>query len=623
MLVRYRMNSSCTLDNLLDDINSIITDAVTYNGSGVPTAGLSAGCDTATTIAYGTHPGASKYALVGTGGTATGTSSTISQTLLTVGGTVTGTFTVGMRLSGTGVAPGTHIVALGTGSGGAGTYHVSCAQVVTSTSITGSTLTKTYSKLHSDYNDVTHYFRLGYTTLDTATCTSGTIATTVLTVGGSITGTFKVGMLITGTGVTAGTTIISFGTGVGGAGTYNLSISQTVSTATTITASMTLDTANTNSGSISGTVLTIAAGSASISNTGNWRVGMTVSGTGVTAGTTITSLGTGTGGAGTYNLSASSTVTNVSLRGNFGSTLPLSGQLNTMTLARSYTAGTDTLIDATEIPKYKNIGSILAYFVGPVMVVGDMAPRSDNSTYSGLLLGNNLQPGDLIGPSYSQGASTGVNISNTEVTGQGSVVNSTTILSQSSGTFGQTGNYTMSTVNNTGNTYWQVYRPVSAGIMMNQYNSYNLSHGIDIIISSKMIYISSPYSGTQIGIFDIGKNGVSRIYTSNMLMAGIDVEQELFGITIPYTYRFSTNAYGAQTGVGLNYITPQRRYNSSGALVVIENPTFVFQEDNGNVLSVVYGLLKLPENTYASHITYTDSGSVRRLTINDYSILTE
>ena len=37
-------------------------------------------------------------------------------------------------------------------------------------------------------------------------------------------------------------------------------------------------------------------------------VGETLSGTGVTAGTTITAFGTGTGGAGTYSVSTSQTV---------------------------------------------------------------------------------------------------------------------------------------------------------------------------------------------------------------------------------------------------------------------------------------------------------------------------
>lgn len=69
-----------------------------------------------------------------------------------------------------------------------------------------------------------------------ASCTSGTIAATVLTVAGTLTGTFQVGQLISGVGVTVGTTITSLGTGTGGAGTYNLSASSTVSVGETINA---------------------------------------------------------------------------------------------------------------------------------------------------------------------------------------------------------------------------------------------------------------------------------------------------------------------------------------------------------------------------------------------------
>lgn len=47
-------------------------------------------------------------------------------------------------------------------------------------------------------------------------------------------GLFRVGMVLTGTNVIAGTTIIGLGTGTGGAGTYIVNISQTVA-ATTIT----------------------------------------------------------------------------------------------------------------------------------------------------------------------------------------------------------------------------------------------------------------------------------------------------------------------------------------------------------------------------------------------------
>lgn len=66
---------------------------------------------------------------------ATSTASSISTTVLTVGGTVTGTFGVGQVISGTGIASGTRIISLGTGTGGAGTYNLNNSQTIASTSI--------------------------------------------------------------------------------------------------------------------------------------------------------------------------------------------------------------------------------------------------------------------------------------------------------------------------------------------------------------------------------------------------------------------------------------------------------------------------------------------------------
>ena len=63
-------------------------------------------------------------------------------------------------------------------------------------------------------------------------------------------------------------------------------------------------------GSISGTTLTISA-----VTTGVLRVGQPISGSGVTAGTTITAYGSGTGGAGTYTVSASQTVGSTTITG--------------------------------------------------------------------------------------------------------------------------------------------------------------------------------------------------------------------------------------------------------------------------------------------------------------------
>ena len=64
---------------------------------------------------------------------------------------------------------------------------------------------------------------------------TGTIATTVLTVSAVTSGALAAGHTISGSGVTPGTTITTLGTGTGGIGTYNLSASQTLAGATTVT----------------------------------------------------------------------------------------------------------------------------------------------------------------------------------------------------------------------------------------------------------------------------------------------------------------------------------------------------------------------------------------------------
>lgn len=63
------------------------------------------------------------------------------------------------------------------------------------------------------------------------------LAGTTLTVTGVTSGTLAVGTYITGVGVTTGTYITAFVTGTGGTGTYTVSVSQLVATATTLTGS--------------------------------------------------------------------------------------------------------------------------------------------------------------------------------------------------------------------------------------------------------------------------------------------------------------------------------------------------------------------------------------------------
>lgn len=61
-----------------------------------------------------------------------------------------------------------------------------------------------------------------------ATSSTGSISGTVLTISANASGFISIGQLVTGSGVAANTFITSNGTGAGGTGTYNVSVSQTV-----------------------------------------------------------------------------------------------------------------------------------------------------------------------------------------------------------------------------------------------------------------------------------------------------------------------------------------------------------------------------------------------------------
>lgn len=69
----------------------------------------------------------------------------------------------------------------------------------------------------------------GPITLDAGFVGTGSIAATTLTIDTATSGELGVGSIIAGTSITAGTTIVTLGTGTGGIGTYEVDISQSVS----------------------------------------------------------------------------------------------------------------------------------------------------------------------------------------------------------------------------------------------------------------------------------------------------------------------------------------------------------------------------------------------------------
>jgi len=142
---------------------------------------------------------------------------------------------------------------------------------------------------------------------------TGSVSGTTLTVTAITSGTITAHQALFGVGVTPNTVITALGTGTGGIGTYTVNISQTVSSKQMNSAAV----AARVTGAISGTTLTVASVAS-----GTLYVGQTIQGTGVTANTIITALGTGTGGAGTYTVNFSQTVVSTTLYGLNFTTIP-------------------------------------------------------------------------------------------------------------------------------------------------------------------------------------------------------------------------------------------------------------------------------------------------------------
>jgi hypothetical protein len=175
-------------------------------------------------------------------------------------------------------------------------------------------------------------------------------------------------------------------------------------------------------------------------------------------------------------------------------------------------------------------------------------------------------------------------------------------------------------------------------------NYVNTNVGIDIVVSPQIIYIGQG-GNAQGGAFDIGHNGVTRVYTDSMLTMLLDlsvtvtnefVQSELTGAsgatmpytqnlyrgaTIPYTYNYDTLSYGSATPF-LVTNNPIRKINTNGSVSIFENPAWLTNVTTGYTLSVVYGLYKLPRGAYAGNQTYIDGTGLRRLTTNDFSLLT-
>jgi Phage stabilisation protein len=129
----------------------------------------------------------------------------VSGTTLTVTSVKSGTIAVGQHFFAVGALQETVITALGSGSGGTGTYTLGLSQTIASSQM--------------------------YTSSAGAIVTAAITGTT-LTVASVTSGTLYVGQTIQGAGITTQTIITALGTGTGGAGTYTVNNSQTIASIT-------------------------------------------------------------------------------------------------------------------------------------------------------------------------------------------------------------------------------------------------------------------------------------------------------------------------------------------------------------------------------------------------------
>jgi hypothetical protein len=226
--------SNCTNKDFTFTSTKLTVSAVTA-GSGLleNNAVISGGTiPVGTTItSFGTGTGGTgTYNLSGAAFGPTGSinSITSTSTVLTVASVTGGALYVSDDIYGTGVASGTTISSFGTGTGGTGTYNLSGAaqHVAPGTAITTKTITVTGGTVVPTAGMIVGV-RSGTGQFTDAQVT-GSISGTTLTVTAVASGILAVGNILTGTGVTSGTTITALGTGTGGTGTYTVSVSQTV-----------------------------------------------------------------------------------------------------------------------------------------------------------------------------------------------------------------------------------------------------------------------------------------------------------------------------------------------------------------------------------------------------------
>ncbi|MBU6290076.1 MAG: hypothetical protein KGS10_18110, partial [Chloroflexi bacterium] len=359
----------------------------------------------------------------------------ITTTTLTVSAVTSGTLAVGQTITGTGVLPNTVITALGTGSGGTGTYTISPSHATAVPA--GTVMAGSVASGQTFYQSPTSSLVAAVGTND---------------------GTLSAGQRVYGRGIPSSAVVTAQTSGnTGGVGTYALSASPLVFV-----------------GSITTTTLTV---SQVIS--GVLGVNAVIAGPGVTLNTTITALGTGTGGTGTYTIGTSQTVAAPAIM--YGASTVAAKPIWTkgdMLAISSLSSGSLTVgksIWSAGIPAGSSItadnGSGTFSISSPPAIV--TASQATNTLTVTAVHSGTLAVGQTVSVSPSTGQTTTIvalnsgtggigtyYVSNSQtvlstqwissvawpvtVSADGSLVGNTTITAQTSGTAGGIGTYTVS-----------------------------------------------------------------------------------------------------------------------------------------------------------------------------------
>jgi hypothetical protein len=285
-----------------------------------------------------------------------------------------------------------------------------------------------------------------------------------------------------------------------------------------------------------------------------------------------------------------------------------------ITLARSYVSGTDTLVNSQPLVDEFVPAGADGFFTGVISITG----RSQ------AFLNVAKTAGDRLDVPYTKLNYTG------DFPGRAPLPGTRLITSTQ-----------VNRVQTTDSRELLAYRETeNLNIRMTTYDARFNATGIDIVITDKCFFISSPQSdsvstsggistanaapgtsGVDVGIFDIGKTGVSREFEDSMLMCSIALSSGL--VKIPYYYRLDTRSYGALVDNPIVGNRPRKVFKGDGTTVVIENPTFLQQIANGDTVAAIYGLFIIPDAFILNNYTYSDAQTLRRFVKYNYAILTE